>query len=199
MPDALLNARPDDSIPNGWTQKTIGDVVTLQRGKDLPKKERREGMIPVVGSNGIVGYHNESVADGPGVLVGRSGSVGKVTWIDEPYWPLNTALWITDFHGNDPLFVYFLLDSIDLSIAAAGVSVPTLNRNLVHPLPVAIPPLEEQQAIARVLHTAKLAEMAAEKVLAASQQLTLSLVNDLVTGERRTNEQFQGLAQESDK
>jgi type I restriction enzyme, S subunit len=107
--ERILNCPETGSIPDDWRLAALGDLITLQRGNDLPKSQRSDGPFPVVGSNGIVGYHSEFIAKGPGVLVGRSGSVGKVTWVEGDYWPLNTSLWIKDFHGNDPLFIYFLL------------------------------------------------------------------------------------------
>jgi type I restriction enzyme S subunit len=170
-----------DIVPTGWEVLPLGQVATLQRGKDLPKSQRTHGPYPVIGSNGVVGYHSEAVAHGPGVLIGRSGSVGKATWIGHDYWPLNTALWVKDFHGNDPEFVYYLLDYIDLGRFAAGVSVPTLNRNLVHPVKVAIPAASEQRSIAHALHTAQEAKEATEQVIEAARELKRSLMNHLFT------------------
>src|ERR1039457_2720360 len=136
-----------DSVPATWRVVRLGEVITLSRGRDLPVQSRSKGQYPVVGSNGIVGYHSAMVASGPGVLVGRSGSVGGVTYIEQDYWPLNTALWGTDFHGNHPRFVSFFLQYLDLGRFTGGVSVPTLNRNILHRLEVCLPPVPEQQAI----------------------------------------------------
>jgi type I restriction enzyme S subunit len=167
--------------PEHWQAMQLGDVATLQRGIDLPRDQRRNGPYPVVGSNGVVGYHSEYRAHGPGVFVGRSGSVGKVAWIEEDYWPLNTTLWVKDFHGNDPGFVYYLLSQIDFGKYTAGVSVPTLNRNLVHPIRVAVPPAPEQKAIASVLHTVQRDRRATEKVIAVTRELKRSLMRYLFT------------------
>ena len=95
--------------PKDWLIKNFVDVATLQRGKDLPLDIRSPGSYPVIGSNGVAGYHSEFVSKGPGVLVGRSGSVGKVTFIETNFWPLNTTLWVRDFHENDPTFIYYFL------------------------------------------------------------------------------------------
>jgi type I restriction enzyme S subunit len=122
-----------------------------------------------------------------------------VSWVETDYWPLNTALWVKDFHGNDPSFVYYLLRSLDLSVAAAGVSVPTLNRNLVHPLRILVPPLAEQQAIAHVLRTVQRAKEATEKVIAAARQLKQSLMRHLFTyGPVRVEEADQVPQRETD-
>jgi len=169
------------TLPDGWEILELGDVATLQRGKDLPVSDRQLGSYPVVGSNGVVGYHVEAVSSGPGVLVGRSGSVGKVTWIAEDYWPLNTALWVRDFHDNDPRYVFYLLSYLQLSRFAAGVSVPTLNRNLIHPVKVAVPPLTEQEAIAHVLSTLQETIETTDQVIEATRELMRSLTNHLLT------------------
>jgi type I restriction enzyme S subunit len=135
----------------------------------------------VVGSNGIVGYHGEFKACGPGVFVGRSGSVGKVSRVQTDYWPLNTTLWVRDFHGNDPSFVYYLLSGIDFRRYASGVSVPTLNRNLVHPIEVIVPPLHEQKSIAQSLDSITQAYTATERVIRAARELKFSLMRYLFT------------------
>jgi len=172
-------------VPEHWTTEPLIEIATLQRGKDLSKLKRVDGPYPVVGSNGIVGYHNEYVAKGPGVLVGRSGSVGRLTYVETPYWPLNTSLWVKDFHGNDPLFVYHLLHRLDFSRYSAGVSVPTLNRNLVHPVVLAVPDLSEQQQIAGILLAADRKIAAEEQRKAALQALFKAMLHQLMTGQIR--------------
>ncbi len=136
-----------------WRDTVLGDVVTLQRGFDLPTDERKPGDYPVIASTGPVGTHDEAMVQGPGVVLGRSGSLGGGQFIKMDFWPLNTTLWVKDFKGNDPRFCYFLLRSLDLAQFNAGSGVPTLNRNHIHPLPVRVPPLPEQRAIAHVLGT----------------------------------------------
>jgi type I restriction enzyme S subunit len=163
-----------------WRTSRLGDVLTLQRGNDLPKSERRDGHYPVVGANGVVGSHDTAISEGPGVLVGRSGSVGKVTWIPGPFWPLNTALWVKDWHNNDPRFVYFFLRSLRLQDYAAGVSVPTLNRNLLHPLTVRFPPIDEQQRIACMLSTIGRKTEADDDVVVALDQVLASAMVELL-------------------
>jgi len=107
----------------------LNDFITLQRGHDLPHKNRVEGNVPVVASTGIAGYHNEAKAKAPGVIIGRSGSIGGGQYITEDYWPLNTTLWVKDFKGHNERFIYYLLKSIDFSSFNVGSGVPTLNRN----------------------------------------------------------------------
>jgi len=171
-------------MPESWESAALGDIATLQRGHDLPVAERSVGPYPVIGSNGVVGSHSEFKATGPGVLVGRSGSVGKVFWIDSDYWPLNTSLWVKDFHGNDARYVYYLLGYLDLQRYAAGVSVPTLNRNLIHPIRLAVPDYEEQKAIATVLSAVDRRIDAELRRLSALRTLFDTAVAELMDGRR---------------
>ena len=135
-----------------WLDTRLGDVLTLQRGFDLPASDRRPGRFPVVASMGVVGTHCEPMVKGPGVVIGRSGSLGGAQYVTDDFWPLNTTLWVKDFKGNDRRFCYYLLKSLDLQTFDVGSSVPTLNRNHVHPLPVRMPAdVDEQHAIAHVL------------------------------------------------
>lgn len=127
------------------------NFVTLQRGFDLPKRARIRGDYPVVGSTSIDGYHNEFKVGKPGVVTGRSGSLGEVLYIKENFWPLNTALWVRDFKGNNPRFVYYYLKTMDLARYNSGVGVPTLNRNHLDNVLVRIPEREYQNRIADVL------------------------------------------------
>jgi type I restriction enzyme, S subunit len=137
-----------------WQASTLGEFVTLQRGIDLPETNRIPGNVPVLGSFGITGYHNESKSKGPGVTVGRSGgSFGVVTYSAVDYWPLNTALYVKDFHGNDEKFAYYFLKTMDFKRFNSGSAQPSLNRNYIHPIPVKIPRLSEQCAIAHILGT----------------------------------------------
>jgi type I restriction enzyme S subunit len=132
----------------------LGDFVTLQRGHDLPERDRLPGPVPVLGSFGITGYHNNAIAPGPGVTVGRSGaSYGVVSYSPVDYWPLNTALYVINFHGNDPRFAYYFLRNFDFSGFNVGSAQPSLNRNHIHPIPVLIPSVSEQKTIARILGT----------------------------------------------
>ena len=139
---------------NAWKPMTLGEFTTLQRGHDLPEERRRTGQIPILGSFGITGWHDEARAAGPGVTVGRSGaSFGVVSYSSIPYWPLNTALYVKDFHGNDERFAYYLLKTFDFKRYNSGSAQPSLNRNYIHPIRIDVPPLSEQRAIAHILGT----------------------------------------------
>jgi len=138
-------------IPEDWEVKKLGDAVTFQRGYDLPIEKFKEGKYPVIKSNGLAGYHSEFKAKSPGVLLGRSGKIGEPMFIDEDYWPHNTTLFSKEFHQTNPKFIYYLLKTLNLGNYNAGSAVPTLNRNHIHPIPIAVPPLCEQSSIAKSL------------------------------------------------
>ena len=137
-----------------WEVKRLGDVATLQRGFDLPLQDRVPGKVPIISSSGRSDTHRDAAVEGPGVVTGRSGSIGSVFFVEEGFWPLNTALYVKDFHGNDPKYVYYLLIHLNLSRFASGSGVPTLNRNHVHDELVPVPPLPEQQRIVALLDEA---------------------------------------------
>lgn len=142
---AHIKLRPSNNDEN-WSIRRLGDVCTLQRGFDLPKRLRRPGRFPLVTSSGPTDTHAEAKVNGPGVVTGRSGSIGNVFYIEDDFWPLNTALYIKDFHGNAPKFVHHLLKDFDLSRYSSGAGVPTLNRNDVHDEMVAVPNSPNLQA-----------------------------------------------------
>ena len=130
-----------------WEQRKCKDVAPLQRGFDLPTSQMVEGKFPVVMSNGVGGYHNEYKVKGPGVITGRSGTIGKLQYIESDYWPHNTALWVTNFKDNYPKFIFYLYQNLDLSKFGTGSGVPTLNRNDVHDTLVCVPDFDEQKKI----------------------------------------------------
>lgn len=130
----------------------LSDVLTLQRGHDLPTISRGVGTVPVIGSFGITGSHSVARYRGPGVAIGRSGaSIGVATWCPEDYWPLNTCLFVKDCHGNCPRWIYYVLKSTDFTSFNSGSAQPSLNRNYLANIPVTLPPVEAQRAIAEVL------------------------------------------------
>lgn len=134
-----------------WNEKRTKEIAPLQRGFDLPTTEVVNGLYPVVYSNGVLRKHIEYKVKGPGIVTGRSGTIGKITYVKENFWPHNTSLWVTSFQGNDPKFIYYFYRNFNLSRYNAGSTVPTLNRNDVHSIKKRIPSLPEQQKIANFL------------------------------------------------
>ena len=134
-----------------WKPMPVGDFATFQRGFDLPNQSRIEGDVPIVSSGGVSGFHNEAKVERAGLVTGRYGSIGELFYLDGPHWPLNTSLWVKDFHGNEIKFAYYLLSRIDFRSLSDKTGVPGVNRNDVHKLQTAKPKLPEQQKIAAFL------------------------------------------------
>lgn len=126
---------------------TLGDVVKLQRGHDLPERSRVAGPVPIVSSSGITGRHNVAKAEPPGVVTGRYGTIGEVFYIEEPYWPLNTALYVVDFKGNDARYVSYLLRNTLKNYRSEKAAVPGVDRNVLHLLRVRAADASEQREI----------------------------------------------------
>ena len=141
------------NLPSEWKVMRLEKVAPLQRGYDLPTDNIKEGLYPVVYSNGILRFHNEFKAKAPGVITGRSGTIGKVVYVEEDYWPHNTSLWVTNFYDNNPKFIYYMYINLNLARFSAGSGVPTLNRNDIHAQTIPLPPLDEQKKIAEILST----------------------------------------------
>lgn len=133
-----------------WRETTLGDVLTLQRGFDLPARDRVAGPYPIVSSSGVTGHHAVAKAEPPGVVIGRYGSLGSVHWLTEPYWPHNTALWVKDFKANDPRYASYLLRTISHDGSAAS-AVPGVNRNHLHALRIRVPDVTTQRRISAIL------------------------------------------------
>ncbi|MBJ6611438.1 MAG: restriction endonuclease subunit S [Candidatus Thiothrix moscowensis] len=135
-----------------WRETTLGEVLELKRGYDLPQKNRIKGDVPLISSAGVSDFHNEAKVKAPGVVTGRYGTIGEVFYSDKDFWPLNTTLYVRDFKGNDVKFIYYFLKTIDYLQYSDKAAVPGVNRNHLHLAKVSIPEdIEEQKAIAHIL------------------------------------------------
>ncbi len=169
-----------------WEVRRLGNIAPLQRGFDLPNSALRNGPYPVVYSNGILNHHAAFQSQGPGVVTGRSGTIGKVTFVDGPYWPHNTSLWVTGFKDSDPHFVFYLYTHIRFERFATGSGVPTLNRNDVHAFEVAVPnKIAEQTAIATILSDMDAELSALEARRDKTRALKQAMMQELLTGRTR--------------
>ncbi|MCG9554473.1 restriction endonuclease subunit S [Vibrio sp. Isolate31] len=130
---------------NEWINTELGDVIELKRGYDLPKTKRINGSVPVVSSSGHSGLHNEVKIKSPGVVTGRYGTIGQVFYIEEDFWPLNTTLYVKDFKGNDPLFIYYYLKTVSYKDYTDKGAVPGVNRNDLHRAKVSVPKCPKYQ------------------------------------------------------
>ena len=170
----------------GWVETTVGDQLTLQRGFDITKDQQRNGDVPVVSSGGIKSFHDTPMAKAPGVVIGRKGTLGKCFFINRDYWPHDTTLWVKDFKGNEPRFVYYLLLGLDVKHLDSGTANPALNRNQVHPIKISWPPVPQQQEFIRRFdslaeETQRLESLYQQKV-AALDELKKSLLHQAFSG-----------------
>lgn len=185
LAEALFRQWFVEEAGEGWEDGKIDDLFVLQRGYDLPTQTRVEGQYPVFAASGFNGYHNQFRVAGPGVTTGRSGVIGEVFFIDEDFWPLNTSLFVKEFRRSTPLFTYYLLKSLGLNSLNAGSAVPTLNRNHVHAIGLALPPdalIQEFEGLAKTQF---------QKIKTNAQQIHIltalrdSLLPKLLSGEIR--------------
>ncbi|MCP1715467.1 type I restriction enzyme S subunit [Methanocalculus alkaliphilus] len=165
-----------------WTKKTLGEVVRFNYGKSLPAKKRIFGDVPVYGSNGIVGYHKTAIVNGPGIIVGRKGSVGAVHISRQPFCPIDTTYFIIrQGLDHDLNFLYYLLLSLDLSRLVSDL-VPGLNRDLAYLQEIYIPiEKSEQRRIAAILSAVQRAIEQQEELIARTTELKKALMYKLFT------------------
>lgn len=140
-----------NSDKSSWKQGTVGDVLQLQRGHDLPRTEMTGGKYPVAGSTGTIGYHDEFTAEAPVIVMGRSGNIGNPRLYLCNCWTHNTSLYVKQIYEAEPLWVFYLLKNLNYDGFVGGSAVPTLNRNDVHAYGIAIPPLELQKSFSQCL------------------------------------------------
>ena len=138
-----------NSDKSSWKQGTVGDVLQLQRGHDLPRTEMTGGKYPVAGSTGTLGYHDEFTAEAPVIVMGRSGNIGNPRLYLCNCWTHNTSLYVKQIYEAEPLWVFYLLKNLNYDGFVGGSAVPTLNRNDVHAYGIAIPPLELQKSFSQ--------------------------------------------------
>lgn len=149
-------------------RKKLGSVISLEYGKALPENKRITGQYPVMGSNGIIGYHNEFLVEGPSIIVGRKGSAGAVNWVEENNFPIDTTYYVyllTD--TMDLKFVYYIIANIGLETMNSSIGAPGLNRNDAYAIVIPVPPLEEQERIVQEIETYESEIAAAKAVMAA--------------------------------
>lgn len=187
MMQQLLTGRTRlPGFTNEWESGPLKDFMPLQRGFDLPTTQVRSGPYPVVYSNGIARYHEKAMVRGPGIITGRSGTIGKVHFVEVDYWPHNTALWVTSFARVNVRFAYYFLVHLGLERFASGSGVPTLNRNDAHSFDIRVPSdRREQEAIGRVLTDVDEEISVLEKRLSKAKDIMQGMMQQLLTGRMR--------------
>jgi type I restriction enzyme S subunit len=138
-----------------WPRVRLGRILSLEYGSALKECDRDStGSVPVAGSNGIVGNHSEALVHGPGIVVGRKGSAGEVTWLDSGFWPIDTTYYVEVHAPCELRWVYYLLKFLNLKSLSLVTGVPGLNRNDAYRLELLLPPVSEQRWIVEILDQA---------------------------------------------
>jgi len=172
-------------VPISWTVGPIRDFAQFQRGFDITKDKQARGNVPVVSSGGIKSYHSHAAAIGPGVIIGRKGSIGLLHFVESDYWPHDTTLWCKDFMGNLPKFVFYRLHTVDMKRLDSGAANPALNRNYLHDETISWPGVEEQTHIVEVLDAIDRKIDLHRRKRAVFDDLFKVLLHKLMTGEIR--------------
>jgi restriction endonuclease S subunit len=174
-------------IPEDWELLNVNYFARLQRGMDLPADDRGDGEVPVVSSGGISGTHNEAAVLGPGVVTGRYGTVGEMTWVEDDYWPLNTTYYVREFFDNLPRFGVYALRILPLRVFTGKSAVPGIDRKDLQELRIMRPPLAEQRKISDFLDekTERVDEAVAaiQDEIDKIQEYRQSLITAAVTGQ----------------
>ncbi len=171
----------------GWVETTVGEQLTLQRGFDITKKQQEPGNVPVVSSGGIKSYHSTAKVNGPGVVIGRKGTLGKAFYLEDDYWPHDTTLWVKDFKGNLPKLIYYFFRGLEVSSLDSGAANPALNRNIVHPIKTAWPSPLVQHDLVKILESldteTQRLEALYQRKLDALAELKQSILQKAFSGE----------------
>ena len=175
-------------IPNDWATLRLKKFCTFNYGTPLSDANRINGPYPVYGSNGIVGWHNSYFVLGPGIIVGRKGTAGEVSWSNNNFTPIDTTFYITLRNGDDDLkYLYYLLQICGFEKFSGATGVPGLNRNDAYKLLIPAPSPFEQKAIAGIISKVDEAIEAVENSIKAAERLKKSLMQNLLTGKIKPN------------
>ncbi|EPA1832012.1 TPA: restriction endonuclease subunit S [Klebsiella pneumoniae] len=181
---SLLEQRKN--IPDDWINCELGEVLTLQRGYDLPHRLRKDGKVPIISSSGVSGRHDKAMVSPPGVVTGRYGTIGEIFYVNEPFWPLNTTLYVRDFRGMTAEYAYHFLKTINFESHSGKSGVPGINRNDVHKEIVYFPINQiEQTAIVNILNDTDVLISELEKLIAKKQAIKTAAMQQLLTGRTR--------------
>lgn len=169
-------------LPENWEIVRLENILKLEYGKGLPERERAEGIYPVIGSNGVVGFHSQALVKGPGIVVGRKGTIGAVSLINTDFWPIDTTYYIKVLKKEiDLKWLFFALVKLNLLKLNLADVVPGLKRELVYALKLPLPPFPEQKKIAEILSTVDKAIEKVNEAIEKTQRLKKGLMQELLT------------------
>ncbi|MCX5884637.1 MAG: restriction endonuclease subunit S [Proteobacteria bacterium] len=180
--DIKYKDTPIGKIPVDWEITSLGKIAYFEYGESLPERKREKGEIPVYGSNGLIGYHNQSLVDGSGIVIGRKGSVGVVTWVDNKFWPIDTTYYISVKQTKEDFkWLFYLLSNSHLEELNAATGVPGLNRDIALAKIVPCPSLTEQKRIAEILSTVDDAIEKTDQIIEKMKEAKKGLMQKLLT------------------
>lgn len=165
----------------GWTDTIVGDEIELSYGKGLPTHERDGGAFPVFGSNGCVGHHSSALISGPGIIVGRKGSVGEVVFSQGDFWPIDTSYYVVNKAQHDWRFLFHLLSSLGLKKLNSHSAIPGLNREDVYSINISLPDVPEQRMIGQALDEVQLNILLQVEAITAARDLKRAAMRTLFT------------------
>lgn len=168
-----------------WRNEHLGSLVSLEYGSALHADSRTGQGFPVYGSNGVVGSHDTALVAGPGIIVGRKGSVGAIKWSQADFWPIDTAYWVKPRVNLDLRWMHEVLSRLGLDALDSSTGVPGLNRNDAYERPVLMPPLDEQRRITEILDTVDETVQATQQVISKLTDMEYGLRQDLLNGKSK--------------
>lgn len=172
-------------LPAGWEIKKIKDLLVLEYGVALIKDKRIDGKYPVFGSNGVVGYHEKYLIEGPGIIIGRKGSIGKIVYSKENFWPIDTTFFVREKYDFNLRWLFYKLHMLGLEKMNSASGTPGLNRDEVYNLEIEVPPIEEQLKITDVLVKIDEGIDKLEEISRKSECLKKGLMDFLLKGKIR--------------
>jgi type I restriction enzyme S subunit len=169
-----------EDLPRDWDCALLGSRIELAYGRALREEDRKPGPVDVYGSNGRVGSHHVALANGPGILIGRKGTIGAVHYADRPFWPIDTVYYVVTRTGDNPRFLYHLLNYLPLGFLNAATGVPGLSRRDAYALRGAFPSPSEQAVIARTLDGVATALERSRAAVERARDLERAVLEDAV-------------------
>lgn len=169
-----------------WEEKRLGEIITINYGKALPERERVSGNIPVYSSAGATGWHNHYLVNSCGIVIGRKGTIGTIYWVSEPFYCIDTAFYITPKDSKyDLIFIYYLLQTLNLHELNEDSAVPGLNRNTVYSQEILVPRDELVDKFLILANTVMLKIQTNITQIRTLQKLRDTLLPKLISGEVR--------------
>lgn len=169
------------NIPKDWRFKTLRDLATINYGKSPKAILSDDGDIPVVGTGGVERYGNRYLYDSESIILGRKGTIDKVSYVNGKFWAIDTAYFLSDFQHANVRWLFHFLQTIDFRLMNEATGVPSLSRELLYKIQVPTPSPDEQTQIATILSTLDRAIEQTEAIIAKQQRIKAGLMQDLLT------------------